>query len=166
MMCEVMPTISEADGPAGGGGGGGGGSQGTGSPAQLDADSQFEQLMVSMLDERDRILDTLRETQETLALTQGKLHEVSHERDSLQRQLSSALPQVRRPGSPSGEGSSGLVVSERAQQRTLVGQAIPYLWSGWRVCGRNRKQSSSVPCYGPASVSQAPCRAPLVAGDV
>uniref|UniRef100_A0A663MM69 PTPRF interacting protein alpha 1 n=1 Tax=Athene cunicularia TaxID=194338 RepID=A0A663MM69_ATHCN len=46
-----------------------------------------------MLEERDRLLETLRETQETLALTQGKLHEVGHERDSLQRQLNTALPQ-------------------------------------------------------------------------
>ncbi|ERE81043.1 liprin-alpha-1-like protein [Cricetulus griseus] len=88
MMCEVMPTISEAEGPPGGGG-----SRGSGSPSQPDADSHFEQLMVSMLEERDRLLDTLRETQETLALTQGKLHEVGHERDSLQRQLNTALPQ-------------------------------------------------------------------------
>uniref|UniRef100_A0A8D2MKQ3 PTPRF interacting protein alpha 1 n=1 Tax=Zonotrichia albicollis TaxID=44394 RepID=A0A8D2MKQ3_ZONAL len=88
MMCEVMPTISEAEIPAGGNGG-----HGSGSPLQSDADSHFEQLMVSMLEERDRLLETLRETQETLALTQGKLHEVGHERDSLQRQLSTALPQ-------------------------------------------------------------------------
>ncbi|KAM9659718.1 liprin-alpha-1 isoform 1-T1 [Trichechus inunguis] len=88
MMCEVMPTISEAEGPSGGGG-----SHGSSSPSQPDADSHFEQLMVSMLEERDRLLDTLRETQETLALTQGKLHEVGHERDSLQRQLNTALPQ-------------------------------------------------------------------------
>ncbi|NXM37544.1 LIPA1 protein, partial [Gymnorhina tibicen] len=90
MMCEVMPTISEAEIPAGGNGG-----HGSGSPLQSDADSHFEQLMVSMLEERDRLLETLRETQETLALTQGKLHEVGHERDSLQRQLNTALPQVR-----------------------------------------------------------------------
>lgn len=89
MMCEVMPTISEAEIPAGGNGG-----HGSGSPMQSDADSHFEQLMVSMLEERDRLLETLRETQETLALTQGKLHEVGHERDSLQRQLNTALPQV------------------------------------------------------------------------
>ncbi|XP_077178216.1 liprin-alpha-1 isoform X11 [Paroedura picta] len=88
MMCEVMPTISEAEIPSGGGG-----SHGSGSPLQSDADSHFEQLMVSMLEERDRLLDTLRETQETLTLTQGKLHEVGHERDSLQRQLNTALPQ-------------------------------------------------------------------------
>ncbi|XP_058857742.1 liprin-alpha-1-like isoform X6 [Acipenser ruthenus] len=88
MMCEVMPTINEAEIPSGGGGGGG-----TGSPLQSDSDGHFESLMVSMLEERDRLLDTLRETQDTLGLTQGKLHEVSHERDSLQRQLNTALPQ-------------------------------------------------------------------------
>uniref|UniRef100_A0A667Z4T4 PTPRF interacting protein alpha 1 n=1 Tax=Myripristis murdjan TaxID=586833 RepID=A0A667Z4T4_9TELE len=90
MMCEVMPTISEAEGPGGGGGGG----RGSGSPLQSDSEGHFESLMVSMLEERDRLLDTLRETQENLGLTQGKLHEVSHERDSLQRQLNTALPQV------------------------------------------------------------------------
>ncbi|XP_069077994.1 liprin-alpha-1 isoform X12 [Pleurodeles waltl] len=88
MMCEVMPTISEAEVPSGGNG-----SQGLGSPLQSDSESHFEQLMVSMLEERDRLLDTLRETQETLALSQGKLQEIGHERDSLQRQLNSALPQ-------------------------------------------------------------------------
>uniref|UniRef100_H3AFH8 PTPRF interacting protein alpha 1 n=1 Tax=Latimeria chalumnae TaxID=7897 RepID=H3AFH8_LATCH len=88
MMCEVMPTISEAEIPSGGGGG-----HGSGSPLQSEPDAHFEQLMVSMLEERDRLLDSLRETQETLSLTQGKLQEVSHERDSLQRQLNTALPQ-------------------------------------------------------------------------
>ncbi|XP_077942157.1 liprin-alpha-1 isoform X13 [Gasterosteus aculeatus] len=87
MMCEVMPTISEAEG------GGGGGRRGSGSPLQSDSEGHFESLMVSMLEERDRLLETLRETQENLGLTQGKLHEVSHERDSLQRQLNTALPQ-------------------------------------------------------------------------
>ncbi|XP_077318567.1 liprin-alpha-1 isoform X13 [Lithobates pipiens] len=88
MMCEVMPTISEAEMPSGGNG-----SHGSGSPLQTDSDSHFEQLMVSMLEERDRLLDTLRETQETLGINQGKLQEVTHERDSLQRQLNTALPQ-------------------------------------------------------------------------
>ncbi|XP_053576553.1 liprin-alpha-1 isoform X1 [Bombina bombina] len=88
MMCEVMPTISEAEMPSGGNGG-----NGSGSTLQGDSDSHFEQLMVSMLEERDRLLDTLRETQESLALSQGKLLEVGHERDSLQRQLNTALPQ-------------------------------------------------------------------------
>ncbi|XP_060923500.1 liprin-alpha-1 isoform X1 [Limanda limanda] len=90
MMCEVMPTISEAEGP---GGVGGSGRRGSGSPLQSDSEGHFESLMVSMLEERDRLLETLRESQENLGLTQGKLHEVSHERDSLQRQLNTALPQ-------------------------------------------------------------------------
>ncbi|XP_077442718.1 liprin-alpha-1 isoform X3 [Stigmatopora argus] len=90
MMCEVMPTISETEGPSGGGSTG---QRGSGSPLQSDSEGHFESLMVSMLEERDRLLETLRETQENLGLAQGKLHEVSHERDSLQRQLNTALPQ-------------------------------------------------------------------------
>ncbi|XP_059361874.1 liprin-alpha-1-like isoform X2 [Carassius carassius] len=87
MMCEVMPTISEAEVSSNGG------ALGPGSPVQTDSEGHFESLMVSMLEERDRLLDTLRETQENLCVTQSKLHEISHERDSLQRQLNSALPQ-------------------------------------------------------------------------
>ncbi|XP_048358268.1 liprin-alpha-2 isoform X8 [Sphaerodactylus townsendi] len=83
MMCEVMPTINE-DTPMSQRG-----SQSSGS----DSDSHFEQLMVNMLDERDRLLDTLRETQESLSLAQQRLQDVIYDRDSLQRQLSSALPQ-------------------------------------------------------------------------
>ncbi|XP_073413079.1 liprin-alpha-2 isoform X3 [Dendrobates tinctorius] len=83
MMCEVMPTINE-DTPMSQRG-----SQSSGS----DSDSHFEQLMVNMLDERDRLLDTLRETQESLGLAQQRLQDVICDRDSLQRQLNSALPQ-------------------------------------------------------------------------
>nr|XP_034984488.1 liprin-alpha-2 isoform X3 [Zootoca vivipara] len=84
MMCEVMPTINE-DTPMSQRG-----SQSSGS----DSDSHFEQLMVNMLDERDRLLDTLRETQESLSLAQQCLQDVIYDRDSLQRQLNSALPQM------------------------------------------------------------------------
>uniref|UniRef100_H3D1G3 PTPRF interacting protein alpha 2 n=1 Tax=Tetraodon nigroviridis TaxID=99883 RepID=H3D1G3_TETNG len=82
MMCEVMPTISEDTAL----------SQ-RGQSSASDPDSHFEQLMVNMLDERDRLLDTLRETQESLSLAQQHLQDVIYDRDSLQRQLSSALPQ-------------------------------------------------------------------------
>ncbi|XP_040200130.1 liprin-alpha-2 isoform X8 [Rana temporaria] len=82
-MCEVMPTINE-DTPMSQRG-----SQSSGS----DSDSHFEQLMVNMLDERDRLLDTLRETQESLSMAQQRLQDVIYDRDSLQRQLNSALPQ-------------------------------------------------------------------------
>ncbi|XP_055368045.1 liprin-alpha-2 isoform X4 [Betta splendens] len=83
MMCEVMPTISEDTAL----------SQRGSQSSSSDPDSHFEQLMVNMLDERDRLLDTLRETQESLGLAQQHLQDVIYDRDSLQRQLSSALPQ-------------------------------------------------------------------------
>ncbi|XP_036093843.1 liprin-alpha-2 isoform X6 [Rousettus aegyptiacus] len=97
MMCEVMPTINE-DTPMSQRG-----SQSSGS----DSDSHFEQLMVNMLDERDRLLDTLRETQESLSLAQQRLQDVIYDRDSLQRQLNSALPQDIESLTGSLTGSKG-----------------------------------------------------------
>lgn len=80
MMCDVMPTISEDSISQ--------------RNSQLSVnDENFEQLMVQMLDERDKVMDTLRETQVRLGDTETKLMEVEKERDSLQRQLSANLPQ-------------------------------------------------------------------------
>lgn len=81
MMCDVMPTISED-------------SISQRSSQFSGEDANFEQLMVSMLDERDKLMDSLRETQERLGETEIKLAEVEKERDSLQRQIAANLPQV------------------------------------------------------------------------
>ncbi|KAG7274486.1 hypothetical protein CRUP_001451 [Coryphaenoides rupestris] len=109
MMCEVMPTISEdgRGGPGGGlsspaGGGGTGGAMGGGSYSGREprgggdeggSTGNLESLMVNMLTERERLLESLRETQDSLGTAQLRLRELGHEKDSLQRQLSIALPQ-------------------------------------------------------------------------
>ena len=81
MMCDVMPTISE-DG------------SGDRDSNYSGDDANFEQLMVNMLDERDKLMDTLRETQENLALSQAKIGEIERERDALSKQLQATTPQV------------------------------------------------------------------------
>lgn len=96
----MMPTISEGDsaGPPRGAGG---------VPNGSEQEANFEQLMVNMLDERDKLLESLRETQETLIQSQTKLQGALHERDVLQRQINAALPQVRSVR-PRGVGWGGV----------------------------------------------------------
>ncbi|XP_048485403.1 liprin-alpha-1 isoform X7 [Plutella xylostella] len=80
MMCDVMPTISED-------------SISQRSSQFSGEDANFEQLMVSMLDERDKLVESLRETQERLGDSEQRLKEVEKERDSLHRQIAANLPQ-------------------------------------------------------------------------
>lgn len=57
-------------------------------------EGNFEQLMVQMLDERDKMMETMREHQERLQDTETRLTEVEKERDALNRQLNANIPQV------------------------------------------------------------------------
>lgn len=57
-------------------------------------ESNFEQLMVNMLDERDKLMESLRETQETVALTKAKLGESNSEKEGLMRRLEIILAEV------------------------------------------------------------------------
>lgn len=81
MMCDVMPTIAEDN-------------ISQRSSQFSGEDANFEQLMVSMLDERDKLMDSLREAQERLGESEMKLTDAEKERDSLQRQINANLPQV------------------------------------------------------------------------
>lgn len=81
MMCDVLPTISED-------------SISQRSSQFSGEDANFEQLMVSMLDERDKLMDSLREAQERLNDMESKLGDCEKERDSLHRQINANLPQV------------------------------------------------------------------------
>ncbi len=78
-MCDVMPTISEDSISQ--------------RSSQFGDDANFEQLMVSMLDERDKLVDSLKNEQEKTADLEGKVKELEKERDSLNRQLNQNLPQ-------------------------------------------------------------------------
>lgn len=75
-MCDIMPTISE-------------------DPPEIhygqNEETNFEQLMVNMLDERDKLMETLRETQDSLAFTRAKLTECQKEKDGLMNHLESVL---------------------------------------------------------------------------
>ncbi|XP_020291228.1 liprin-alpha-1 isoform X4 [Pseudomyrmex gracilis] len=80
MMCDVMPTIAED-------------SMSQRSSQFSGEDGNFEQLMVQMLDERDKLMETIREHQERLQETETRLTEVEKERDALNRQLNANIPQ-------------------------------------------------------------------------
>jgi septal ring factor EnvC (AmiA/AmiB activator) len=80
MMCDVMPTISEDSISQ--------------RSSQFGDDANFEQLMVSMLDERDKLVESLKNEQEKTSELEQKVKEFEKERQSLIRQLNQNLPQV------------------------------------------------------------------------
>ncbi|XP_037069947.1 liprin-alpha-2-like isoform X3 [Pollicipes pollicipes] len=79
-MCDVMPTISEDNVSQRNSSFGG-------------EDPNFEELMVSMLGERQKLMETNRDIQERLHETETRLHEVEEERNNLQKQIDANLPQ-------------------------------------------------------------------------
>ena len=81
MMCDVMPTISEDSISQ--------------RSSQFGDEANFEQLMVSMLDERDKLVESLKNEQEKTSEFEVRVKELEKERDSLSRQLNQNLPQVR-----------------------------------------------------------------------
>ena len=54
----------------------------------------MEDVLLNMLDERDRLMVGLKEAREELQAVQLRLQAVERERDSLRNQLSSAIPSV------------------------------------------------------------------------
>uniref|UniRef100_A0ABD2WBI1 SAM domain-containing protein n=1 Tax=Trichogramma kaykai TaxID=54128 RepID=A0ABD2WBI1_9HYME len=80
MMCDVMPTIVED-------------SISQRSSQFSGEDANFEHLMVSVLDERDKLMGSLRESQDRLQEADSRLQELEKERDALNRQLVASIPQ-------------------------------------------------------------------------
>merc|ERR1719273_2211736 len=61
--------------------------------SQFGDEANFEQLMVSMLDERDKLVESLKNEQEKTSELEQSVKGLEKERDSLNRQLNSNLPQ-------------------------------------------------------------------------
>lgn len=83
-MCDIMPTIAE-----------------DGNSSHGDRDSQVsgegntvEDMLLSILDERDRLMESFQEAQEQLGYSQNRLHELEREKDCLSRQLHEKIPEV------------------------------------------------------------------------
>ena len=80
-MCDVLPAIGEETPPS--------------SPDDAGDNSKLEQLMISMLEERDKLMEKLRESQEAYTESTKKLGEVETDNKVLLRQLQALMPQVR-----------------------------------------------------------------------
>ncbi|TGZ62411.1 hypothetical protein CRM22_007449 [Opisthorchis felineus] len=82
-MCDVMPTIAE-DGNS---------SHGDRDSEASGEGTNVEDMLLSILDERDRLMENLHDAQDQLIYTQNRLTEIERERDALNRQLSEKLPE-------------------------------------------------------------------------
>jgi len=74
-MCEVLPTLDET------------------SPSPDGENSKLELLMMSMLEERDKLMEKLRENQESYNEATRRLSEVQADNSVLMRQLQALMPE-------------------------------------------------------------------------
>lgn len=72
-MCEVLPTIVDEGDEDG---------------------SKLEQLMISMLEERDKLMEGLRESQESYKEATKQLSDVKADNKTLMRQLQALMPEA------------------------------------------------------------------------
>ena len=79
-MCDVLPAIGEETPPS--------------SPDDGGDNSKLEQLMISMLEERDKLMEKLRESQDSYTEATKKLGDVEGDNKVLLRQLQALMPQV------------------------------------------------------------------------
>lgn len=80
-MCDVMPTITEDN---------------IGQRHQFSGeDVRINEFMDTVVEERNKLLDTLSKSQIRLDETEKQLAEVESERNALQRQIDATFPKVR-----------------------------------------------------------------------
>lgn len=81
-MCDIMPTISEDE-------------FGRRRSSGSSNESNYDQLVENLLDEKEKLVEALHRTQDDLASMHVNLQEIKQERDELHRQLFDNGPQVR-----------------------------------------------------------------------
>ncbi len=74
-MCEVLPPIMDEE-------------------EGEDDGSKLEQLMISMLEERDKLMDNLKESQESYKEATKQLADVQADNKILMRQLQALMPEA------------------------------------------------------------------------
>ena len=94
----------------------------------------LEQLMLSMLEERDRLLETLRDTQEKLTLLQHRLADAEKERDLLQKQFETSVPQVRTLSHSRLSSSKSPSTSMHSWCLALSPQLADIYWKNLTMC--------------------------------